>query len=283
MTTVEFEYKYEHMNRGWPDAKGVARLRKIFDDNLDVYKRTLEAIAPLEEHFDKIALEGDASELTPFWNNIWLPPLDAISLAGLVALGRPATYLEVGSGNSTKFVRWIIDTLKLKTRIVSIDPFPRAEIDAICDVTIRSPLEHADQSVFLNLAPNDIVFMDNSHRSFPSSDVTAFFMEILPNLPHDVVFGMHDIFLPFDYPLEWKDRFYNEQYLLAAYLYGGADQSKHVIGTQYMARLHGDIVRRCFPRLAKKGVHLGGGIFFMRRVAPVVRKKFGFFVGRAAR
>jgi hypothetical protein len=268
MTIVNFEYEYEHTDRGWPDAKSVFRLRKIFDDNLQIYQQTLEALAPFEEHFTKIALEGNASELTPFWNNIWLPPLDAISLAGLVALYRPATYVEVGSGNSTKFVRWIIETLRLQTRIVSIDPFPRADIDTICDVTIRSPLELVDQSVFLDLTPNDLVFIDNSHRSFPASDVTTFFMEILPNLPHDVIFGLHDIFLPFDYPLEWKDRFYNEQYLLASYLYGGADRSKHIIATQYMARLHGDLVRRSFPRLAQKGVSLSGGIFFMRRFAP---------------
>ena len=268
MTTVDFEYEYEHTNRGWPDAKSVARLRKIFDDNLDVYRQTLAALALFEEHFDKIPLGGSTSELTPFWNNIWLPPLDAISLAGLVAFYRPTTYVEVGSGNSTKFVRWIIDALRLPTRMVSIDPFPRAEIDAICDVTIRSPLELVDQSVFLDLASNDIVFIDNSHRSFPSSDVTTFFMEILPNLPHGVIFGLHDIFLPFDYPLEWKDRFYNEQYLLASYLYGGADRSKHIIATQYMARLHGGVVRRSFPRLTQKGVPLSGGIFFMRRFAP---------------
>ena len=266
--SVEFEYKYEHMERGWPDTKGISKLRKIFDDNLNTYQRTLERLSPLEDHFDQIQLEGDASKLTPFWNNIWLPPLDAICLAGLVALYRPSTYVEVGSGNSTKFVRWMIDTLGLSTRIVSIDPFPRAEIDGICDVVIRSPLELSDQSIFRELKPSDLVFMDNSHRSFPSSDVTVFFMEILPFLPHDVIFGMHDIFLPFDYPLEWKDRFYNEQYLLAAYLYGGADQSKHIIGTQYMGRLHNGTVRRCFPRLAQKGVSLGGGAFFMRRFSP---------------
>jgi hypothetical protein len=126
MTTVTFEYTYEHMDRGWPDAKSVARLRKIFDDNLDTYCRTLVALSQFEEHFDKIALEGNASELTPFWDNLWLPPLDAISLAGLVALHRPTTYVEVGSGNSTKFVRWIVDTLRLSTRIITIYPFPRA-------------------------------------------------------------------------------------------------------------------------------------------------------------
>jgi hypothetical protein len=36
MTTVNFEYEYEHTDRGWPDARSVARLRKIFDDNLEI-------------------------------------------------------------------------------------------------------------------------------------------------------------------------------------------------------------------------------------------------------
>ena len=69
MTTVNFEYKYEHMDRDWPNAKSLVRLRKIFDDNIDVYQRTLEALVPLEEHFDKIALEGSASELIPALGN----------------------------------------------------------------------------------------------------------------------------------------------------------------------------------------------------------------------
>lgn len=268
VTSVNFEYKYEQMDRGWPNTKSTARLLKIFDDNLLAYQRTVEGLSTLESHFDKIAIEGSVSSTIPFWNNIWLPPLDAITLAGLVALHRPATYVEVGSGNSTKFVRWIIEALQLPTRIVSIDPYPRAEIDAICDVVVRSPLELASQDVFENLLPNDIVFIDNSHRSFPSSDVTVFFMEILPNLPTGVIFGLHDIFLPYDYPMTWNDRFYNEQYLLGSYLYGGADRSEHIMAVNYMVMKHGSFVRRCFPRLAQKGVALGGGAFFMRRTAP---------------
>jgi hypothetical protein len=31
---------------------------------------------------------------------------------------------------------------------------------------------------------------------------------------------LHDIFLPCDYPPEWRDRYYSEQYLLAAMLLG---------------------------------------------------------------
>ena len=40
---------------------------------------------------------------------------------------------------------------------------------------------------------------------------------------------MHDIFLPWDYPEEWRDRFYNEQYLLLSYLLGGADGDEIIL------------------------------------------------------
>jgi hypothetical protein len=40
---------------------------------------------------------------------------------------------------------------------------------------------------------------------------------------------MHDIFLPWDYPEKWRQRFYNEQYLLLTYLLGGADGDEIVL------------------------------------------------------
>lgn len=51
-----------------------------------------------------------------------------------------------------------------------------------------------------------------------NSDVTVFFLDILPRLPAGILVGIHDIFLPYDYPPQWGERFYSEQYLLAAYL-----------------------------------------------------------------
>ena len=109
----------------------------------------------------------------------------------------------------------------LQTHITSIDPAPRAEIDAICDLVIRAPLEQASLEVFDGLAPGDVVFMDGSHRVFMNNDVAAFFLEDLPNLPAGVLVGIHDIYLPFDYPADIADRYYSEQYMLAAYLLGG--------------------------------------------------------------
>ncbi len=43
-------------------------------------------------------------------------------------------------------------------------------------------------------------------------------MDVLPRLPSGVLVGIHDICLPFDYPEEWRERGYNEQYMLAAFM-----------------------------------------------------------------
>jgi len=50
----------------------------------------------------------------------------------------------------------------------------------------------------------------------------VFFTETLPYLPPGLIYGLHDIFIPDDYPDEWNDRFYAEQYLLMCYLLGGS-------------------------------------------------------------
>jgi hypothetical protein len=82
------------------------------------------------------------------------------------------------------------------------------------------PLERADLAVFDGLTGDDMVFCDNSHRSFQNSDVTVFFLDVLPRLKSGPLIGVHDIFLPRDYPAKWLRRFYNEQYLLACWLLG---------------------------------------------------------------
>jgi hypothetical protein len=143
--------------------------------------------------------------------------------------------MEVGSGNSTKFVRQAIKDHYLQTRIISVDPSPRVEIDTICDETLRVCAETLPVEKFSALNSGDILFIDNSHRSFQNSDTTYFFTAILPNLKPGVVYGIHDIFLPHDYPKSWAMRFYNEQYLLMAYLLGGAAGDEILFPVAYMS------------------------------------------------
>ncbi|HSF47793.1 MAG TPA: class I SAM-dependent methyltransferase [Burkholderiales bacterium] len=170
--------------------------------------------------FEAIDYETPADSAAPHWSNSYFTGLDAVALMATLAEVRPALYLEVGSGNSTKFARRAIQDRRLATRIVSIDPRPRAEIDRLCDELIREPFERESADIAGRLRAGDVLFIDSSHRSFTNSDVTVFFLETLPALPPGVVLHLHDIFLPYDYPPVWRDRYYSEQYLLAAYLLG---------------------------------------------------------------
>ncbi|HUA06234.1 MAG TPA: class I SAM-dependent methyltransferase [Solirubrobacteraceae bacterium] len=195
-----------------------ARLNEILAARDAQYADVLRGFLTFEESLLRIGTEPTATE--PGWiqHPAWMLGLDGVSLYGFVRSRGPGQYLEIGSGNSTKFVARARRDGALDTRITSIDPHPRAEIDELCDRVIRSPLESADLSVFEGLESGDVVFFDGSHRAFMNSDAVVFFTEILPSLPSGVLVGVHDILLPWDYPPQWGARYYSEQYLLACYL-----------------------------------------------------------------
>lgn len=157
----------------------------------------------------------------PSWDNWFLTPVDMLTLFGLVAELRPARYVEIGSGMSTRVTYAARRAAGCTTEIVSIDPSPRVEVEALCDRAIRARLEDQIDLVLTLLGAGDFLFFDGSHRSFPGSDVTRFFLDLLPRLPAGVFVHIHDIYLPDDYPPRAWDRLWSEQYLLAAWLLGG--------------------------------------------------------------
>jgi hypothetical protein len=219
--TIDYPIKPKaRWGKSWGLAENLALINVVRENDVRT-QEILQSITAYKDFLRQIAVELPIGAKEPSWVNGWLPGLDGASLYALVASNKPAIYIEVGSGNSTKFVRRAIKDHELKTRIISIDPHPRDEIDAICDEVIRQPLEECDLSVFEQLSAGDICFIDNSHRCFQNSDVTVVFLEILSRLAPGVLIGFHDIFLPDDYPNAWANRFYSEQYLLAAFLLGG--------------------------------------------------------------
>lgn len=258
-----FEYTYTPSIRNLKKGPSGERLMAIFDQGAPTYREHLAGIGSLSEHLLAIPVDGSYEAIEPFWGNGWFEALDAASLYYFLAKNNPTIYMEVGSGNSTKFARRAINDHGLKTKIISIDPQPRADIDKLCDEVIRERCEDVDQSVFGRLSSSDVLFIDNSHRSFQGSDVTVFFTEILPALPKGTLFGVHDVFLPFDYPSEWLDRFYNEQYLLLAYIHGGMGG-----GTIELPVFHVSASAEASKIIAPTlGAHIGfhGGAFWMRR------------------
>jgi hypothetical protein len=182
--------------------------------------------------------KSEPDENQPAWNNGYLPGLDIMALYTLIGHFKPARYIEIGSGNSTKVARKAINDNKLATRIISVDPFPRANIDHLADEIIRKPLEKLEDISLISslLEANDILFIDNSHRCLPNSDATVCFLEILPQLKPGVIVEFHDIYLPWDYPPFMCERFYSEQYVLAAFLLANPSRYKPIFPAWHISQ-----------------------------------------------
>jgi hypothetical protein len=212
------------------------RFAELLRRSRDRYAETLRGFLPFVELLSVIPRDHDPTRPdVPNWVNGWLPDLDGLAIFGFLADRERGLYVEVGSGNSTKFARLAVKSRNWRTRIVSIDPCPRAEIDALCDEVIRSPLEDVELALFDRLGAGDVLFIDNSHYAFMGSDVTVFFFDVLPRLRPGVLVGVHDICWPDDYPLLWEGKFYNEQYLLGCWLLGGGAGMDIVLPAWYVS------------------------------------------------
>ena len=217
-TVAVLEYPHEPRARwGWGQPPN-PWLTRHFASGEDRYRQVIADVAGVIPQLRSI--ERNAGPGQPCWNNIFFPALDAAVLYSSLVKRKPATYLEVGSGYSTLFARSAITANELPTRIVSIDPFPRAEVDAVCDDMHRTGLADVDLGMFEGLQAGDVVFIDGSHTSFMNSDSVVAWFDIVPQLPAEVLLGIHDVFLPWDYPPKWTDRWYGEQYLVGAFVLG---------------------------------------------------------------
>ena len=206
-------------------------LDNIIRANSSQYAEILNCVLEHRATFAGIKeAKDERSAQLPGWNNKFLPGLDIIILYTMLQVYKPATYLEVGSGNSTKVAKLAIRNGSLNTKLISIDPAPRAEIDQLADTIIRAPFESIDFLPYIqDLQANDILFIDNSHRILPNSDSMVFFLEVLPRLKPGVIVQIHDIYLPYDYPQFMCDRFYSEQYGLAMYLLANPQRYKTIM------------------------------------------------------
>jgi hypothetical protein len=190
--------------------------------DLPLMKQMIENMKPFSYHEAFSTISRDkVDDIQPYWNNGYLSEGDARSIIGMTGYHKPKKIIEIGSGNSTKFFRKSITTFDLKTQLISIDPMPRANIDALCDICVRHTVLDADMGLFTNLEPGDIVFHDGSHLTFNGTDTVQLFLEILPVLKPGVIIHLHDILLPYEYHKDFDGRGYSEQYMLAAALLSG--------------------------------------------------------------
>jgi predicted O-methyltransferase YrrM len=186
-----------------------------------------------------------------FSNDYFTSP-DAEIAYALIRLLHPKRIIEVGSGNSTRLFREAITDGSLDTKLVSIDPSPRREVESVADQAIRRRLEDVPSSELQDvLQPNDILFIDSSHEIRSGNDVVSLFLNVVPKLHSGVVIHVHDIFLPFEYPRDWVIQNtlnvnWTEQYLVQGMLQGS---------DQFEVMWPGHFFQRTLPDFAG---HFGG-------------------------
>lgn len=227
---VDMRPRYGH---GLPPHEG---LYSIVNENRDQYKSTITKALTYSENLQGIKKsDSEKDPQAPVYNNGFLPGLDIVAIYTMLAEHRPKKYLEIGSGNSTKVAYKAKKEQGLATEIISIDPMPRAEIDALADRVIRKPFEDIDFDIVDELEAGDILFVDNSHRVLPNSDAMVFFMEILPRLKKGVLVHIHDIYIPYDYPQFMCDRSYSEQYALASFVLANPEKFKTIFPCYFVS------------------------------------------------
>lgn len=263
---IFLDYPFESTPRYGYGKAPHPQMERMFAADADAYRAQLREFLSFEEHLLRIrarAPGNDAGE--PCWVNNWLDGLDTLALYGFVAGRRPKLYLEIGSGNSTKVVRRAVRDHGLETRMVSVDPHPRAEIDALCNEVVRSNMQALPLERFDALEAGDILFIDGSHRVFMNSDVAVLFLDVLPRLKPGVLVHIHDIYLPFDYPERMGEWYYSEQYMLAAALLAGHSGFRVLLPGHYAAS-RADIAAvldAFWSRPEMKGVPHGGTSFWL--------------------
>jgi len=140
---------------------------------------------------------------------------------------KPRRIIEIGAGFSTLLAAQAVvknATEKKPCHLTAIEPYPsrtlREGVPGLAKL-LETNVQKVSMSEFESLQSGDILFVDSSHILRTGSDVQMEFLEILPRLQKGVCAHFHDIFLPMDYPrkLVMEDfKFYNEQYLLQAFL-----------------------------------------------------------------
>ena len=136
----------------------------------------------------------------------------------------PKKIIEIGSGHSTLLMYNTKQMYNLDLEIICIEPYPSdflKQLHAMGKIKlIEQRLENVNLSIFKTLSANDILFIDSSHVVKLDSDVLFYFTKIFPLLNKNVLIHIHDIFFPYDYPLQWlkEGRFWNEQYFLYVFL-----------------------------------------------------------------
>jgi hypothetical protein len=266
--TIFLEYDYDFNPRYGYSKPAHSELCRIINYEREAYKKLLAIFLNYKEDIWLINdIKEEKDNLLPVWNSGYMPGLDILALYAIVAEFKPSRVIEIGCGYSSKVFNKARMDHNLQFKLVSIDPQPRAEIRGISDRMICSPLQELGQELFDELGENDILFVDSTHRILPGSDTTVLFLEILPLLKKGVIVHFHDIYLPYDYPPFMCERFYSEQYGLAAIMLANPGLFKPIFPSWFVSedKELSEIIAPVWDNPKLKNIEKHGCSFWFRK------------------
>lgn len=212
---------------------------------------------------------GGDSEFRYYFENPAYSWSDGMILHALLRHIRPRRVVEVGSGYSSAMTldtteRW----LDRGVEVVFVEPHTELLRSLLRPgdedrVTIHeAAVQDVPFHVFTALDDGDILFVDSTHVVKAGSDVNHIFFEVLPRLAVGVWVHLHDVFFPFEYPMEWlrEGRAWQEAYLLRAFLTGN-DGFEIRWFQSFMWMRHGALLESRLPAIAK---NTGGNIWLQK-------------------
>jgi predicted O-methyltransferase YrrM len=182
----------------------------------------------LQEYFQEFNFPEEQTEGFRYYSqNEMFGEGTALVLSSMIRHFKPKSIIEAGSGFTSALMLDINEHFMDRTiDFTFIEPYPQRlnsllrEEDKKTVEIIAKPLQQVPIERFEQLQENDFLFIDSSHVSKIGSDVNRILFEILPLLNSGVIIHFHDIYWPFEYPLQWIElgRAWNEAYLLRAFL-----------------------------------------------------------------
>ncbi|MHC1728737.1 MAG: class I SAM-dependent methyltransferase [Syntrophobacteraceae bacterium] len=214
------------------------------------------------------------SELNEFYHqNEYFGPGDAEFYYNMLRSFKPRRVVEIGSGFSTLIARKALEANRkddpgAHCEYTCIEPYEAAWLEKAGFRVLRQKAEDVAMGLFHSLSAGDFLFIDSSHIIRPQGDVLFEFLEVLPALENGVIVHIHDIFTPKDYLDKWiyeEIRFWNEQYLLEAFL--SFNDSFKVIGAlNYLKHHHPEELAAACPVLGEQMAEVEPASFWMVKV-----------------
>lgn len=195
-------------------------------------------------------------------------PIESQLLHCVIRTNNPRRIVEIGSGVSTLLSLAAVERNaaegRPRTDITCVEPFPWPLLRELDVRLLAQPAQQVSRSVFEELEPGDILFIDSSHTVRTGSEVPLLYLDIVPRLRPGVLVHIHDIALPYLFlPDVLRANFDWQETTVVAALLTGNPQLRVLASLSALFHDKGEGLCSLFPDM--RPWHLEGGVARDRR------------------